>query len=176
MCTKRKVYNVSQMEAADWQVFAEYSEKYYKEHNYKRYEDLSASWSHINLLWTKIKELLITTANKTVPCSYRSHDDANPKPKSLTTCYTALKQLNRILLQFRTKFITRSLWSNAQKWAIIKDSIQRIISEHQIEPADFPPILSHENVRPVKKQLLTIYKLVYHKARLEQRLLEHKQI
>jgi len=54
--------------------------------------------------------------------------------------------------------------------------VQRIISEHQLEAADFPHSLSEENVRPVKKQLLSIFKLVYHKARLEQRLLEHQQI
>ncbi len=91
LCTKRKVYNVSLIETADWQVFADYSEKYYKEHNYKKYEVLSATRQHINLLWTKIKELLITTANKTVLCSYRSFDDTNSKPKSLTTCYSSLK-------------------------------------------------------------------------------------
>jgi len=106
LCTKCKVYNVSQIDAADWQAFADYSEKYYKEHNYKSYESLSANRPHLNLLWTKVKELLITTANKTVLCSYRLPDDIILKSKSLTTCYTSLKQLNRILLQFRTKFLT----------------------------------------------------------------------
>ena len=40
---KRKVYNINSMKEADWQAFTNYSEKYYKEHNYKRYEALSAN-------------------------------------------------------------------------------------------------------------------------------------
>ena len=107
--TKHKVYNVSSMEDADWQAFADYSDKYYKEYNYKRYDDLTSNKKNLNILWTKIKELLITTANHTVPCIYRSSEDSLSKPKSLTSCYTTLKKLNNILLQFRTKYLSCSL-------------------------------------------------------------------
>jgi len=48
--------------------------------------------------------------------------------------------------------------------------------EHKIDPVALPSLLSEDNVKPVKKTLLSIYKLVYHKVRLEQRLIEHKQI
>jgi len=88
------------MEPSDWQAFADYFEKYYKDHNYKRYEFLSVNKHNINILWSKIKELLTTTANKSVLCIYRSSDDSLPKPKTLTSCYSALKKLNPILLQF----------------------------------------------------------------------------
>jgi len=121
--TKRKVYNVSSIEESDWTAFAEYSEKYFRNHNYKKYDTLSANKQSINILWTKIKELLITTANKTIPCIYRSPDDLIPKPKTLTSCYSALKRLNHILLQFRTKYLSHSLWPDASKWSMIKDSI-----------------------------------------------------
>jgi len=47
---KRKVYNVSSMDESDWRAFAEYSKKYYKEHNYKRYETLSNNKHHLNVL------------------------------------------------------------------------------------------------------------------------------
>ncbi len=110
MSTKWKVYHVSNMEEEDWLAFTNYLAKYYKDHNYKKYEALTANKHHINVLWTKIKELLITTANKNIPCSYHSADDSKPKPKSLTTCYSALKKLNFILLQFQTKFLSRFLW------------------------------------------------------------------
>ena len=176
LLTKRKVYNVSTMDDTDWQSFATYSEQYYKAHNYKKYESLSPNRSHLNLLWTKLKELLITTANKNVPCSYRSSEDYLPKPKSITSCYSALKKLNGILLLFRTKYLSRSLWPDVQNWARHEDTIQQIITEHHLNPVTFPGILTDANVRLVKRQLIVIYKLVYHKARLEQRLLEQKQI
>ena len=164
------------MDETDWLEFDKYSEKYYKEHNFKQYESLSPNRHHLNLLWTKIKELLITTANKTVSCSYRSPDDSLPKAKSLTSCFSALKQLNRVLLHFRTKLLSRSLWPNEPTWSRYLAMILRIMAEHKIDPVALPPLLSEDNVKPVKKTLLSIYKLVYHKARLEQRLIEHKQI
>ena len=100
LSTKRKVYNVSSMDDTDWKAFADYFDKYYKKHNYYRYKALHLNKTNLNVLWTKIKELLITTANHTVPCVYRSSEDSLPKPKSLTSCYTALKRLNTILLKF----------------------------------------------------------------------------
>src|SRR6266498_1971523 len=48
--TKRKVYNVSQMELSDWHVFTNYSEQYYKNHNFKRLEFLSANRYNLNIL------------------------------------------------------------------------------------------------------------------------------
>ena len=68
--TKRKVYNINSMEEVDWQAFTNYSEKYYKEYNYKKYEVLTSNKKTLNVLWTKLKELLITTVNKTVPIIY----------------------------------------------------------------------------------------------------------
>src|SRR6266540_3489392 len=59
---------------------------------------------------------------------------------------------------------------------MIKDTLHLIISGHHLDPVDFPPLLCLDNVRHVKKQLLTLYKAIYLKARLEQRLLEQKQI
>ncbi len=41
---------------------------------------------------------------------------------------------------------------------------------------DFPPILHADNVRPVKKQLLSIYRQIYLKAHLERRQIEQQQI
>ncbi len=54
--------------------------------------------------------------------------------------------------------------------------IQYIIKEHHLDPVNLPLFLSADNVRLIKSQLLSIFKTVYHKARLEQRLLEQKQI
>ena len=54
--------------------------------------------------------------------------------------------------------------------------IQQVITEYHLDPVAFPPLLSENNIRQVKKQLLSIYKLMYQKAHLEQWLLEHKQI
>ena len=176
LSTKHKIYNVSSMEAEDWQAFADYSDKYFKDHNYKKYEGLTSNKNNLNVLWTKIKELLITTVNHFIPCIYRSSEASHPKPKTLTSCYTALKKLNNILLRFRTKYLSRSLWPDDQQWTLIKDTLHLILSEHHLDPVDFPPILQLDNVKQVKKQLLTIYKEVYLKARLEQRIIEQKQI
>jgi len=68
--TRSKIYNVHKMKADDWQQFSTYSDKYYHDHNYQKYERLHANRHNLNVLWTKIKELLVTTANKTVPCSF----------------------------------------------------------------------------------------------------------
>jgi len=152
------------MDEADWSAFTEYSNKYFKEHNLKKLESLKANCRNLNVLWTKIKNALITTANKTVPFSYRSADDALSKPKSLTSCYSALTKLNRILLKFRTKYLTCSLWIDQPVWQDNLAMIQNIILEHQLEPVVFPSSLTAENVRPVKKLLLSIYKTIYRKA------------
>jgi len=137
---------------------------------------LTANHHNLNILWTKIKEVLIITANKTVSCSFQSSEDRIPKPKILTSCYSALTKMNNILLKFRTKLITRSLWPNDHEWALHKETIQQLIEEHKLELAEFPQIITMANVRQIKKQLLTIFKLIYHKARLERRLLEQSQI
>src|SRR6266540_4170262 len=97
------------MDKESWLDFTDYSNKYFKEHNLHQYESLTANRHNLNKLWTVIKEALIITANKTMPYSYRSPDDDLPKPKSLTTCFSALIKLNHILLKFRTKYLIRSL-------------------------------------------------------------------
>src|SRR6266540_5717971 len=81
-----------------------------------------------------------------------------------------------ILLSFRTKFLTKELWPNVHLWTDQKATTQQLIAQHHIDPVDFPQILTAANVRQVKAKLIAIYKLVYQKARLEQRLLENKQI
>ncbi len=139
------------MEDADWQAFADYSDKYYKEYNYKKYDALTSNKKNLNVLWTKIKELLITTANHTVSCIYRSSEDSLPKPKLLTFCYTALKKLNNILLQFKTKYLSCSLWPDDKQWIMIKATLQIFISEHRLDSVDFPSLLQLDNVRHVKK-------------------------
>ena len=48
--TKWKIFNVNKMEESDWQVFAQYSEKYYKDHNYKQYESLKNNRPNLNLI------------------------------------------------------------------------------------------------------------------------------
>jgi len=114
--TRRKVFNVNKMDEAKWHTFTEYSNKYFKEHNLYKYESLKANYHNLNVLWTNIKEALITTMNKTVPCNYRSSEDDLSKPKNLTSCYSALIKLNSILLKFRTKYLTRSLWPDKPTW------------------------------------------------------------
>src|SRR6266498_1765713 len=174
--TRSKIYNVHKMEADDWQKFSEYSDKYYHDHNYQIYERLPANRPNLNLLWTKLKELLITTANKTVPCSYRSAEDRLLKPKVLITCYSALKKMNNILLKFRTKLISRALWPDDAEWSTLKNTIRLVIEEHQLDPLDLPVTITTDNVRPIKKLLLGTYKLIYHKARLERIRIEHSRI
>ena len=164
------------METDDWQKFSEYSDKYYHDHNYQIYERLPANRPNLNLLWTKLKELLITTANKTVPCSYRSAEDRLLKPKVLITCYSALKKMNNILLKFRTKLISRALWPDDAEWSTLKNTIRLVIEEHQLDPLDLPVTITTDNVRPIKKLLLGTYKLIYHKARLERIRIEHSRI
>src|SRR6266540_235960 len=164
------------MEDSDWQAFANYSDNYYKNYNYKRFESLPANRHNLNILWTKLKELLITTANKTVPCSYRSAEDHQPKPKVLTTCYSALKKMNNILLKFRTKLISRELWPGDDEWCTLTNTVRNVIEEHQLEPIDLPFSITKDNVRAVKKMLLDTYKLIYHKARLERIRIEHSRI
>jgi len=164
------------MEESDWQAFVNYSRKYYKDYNYKQYETLTDSRANLNRLWIKLKEILITTAHKTVPITYRSSEDLISKPKALTSCYTSLKKLNVILLAFRIKFLTRQLWPDLTRWAEQLVTIQQVIVQHKIDPVDFPQVLTTDNVRQVKAQLLTIFKLIYQKPRQEQRLMENKQI
>ncbi len=77
------------------------------------------------------------------------------------------------MLQFRTKYLTKLIRPDDTSWQNQLDIIQQIIKEHQLDQVTFPLVLSDENAKPVKKQLLAIYKTIYYKARLEQRRLEH---
>ncbi|SRR6266498_1119744 len=104
------------MDIADWLTFTEYSNKYFKEHNLNKLESLKVNSRNLNIMWSHVKEALITTANKMVSYSYRPATDALPKPKNLTTCYSALFKLNGILLRFRTKYLNRSLWFDEWTW------------------------------------------------------------
>jgi len=72
--------------------------------------------------------------------------------------------------------ITQSLWSDDPEWASIKDTVNTIINEHQVDPVDLPAQIHKDNVRSIKKLLLATYKLIYHKARLERSRLEQSQI
>ncbi len=84
--------------------------------------------------------------------------------------------MNNILLKFRTKLITRSLWPDELEWGLIKDTIRSITDEHHIDPVTFSDIITKDNVRLTKTLLLNTYKLIYQKARLEHRRLEQSQI
>ena len=72
--------------------------------------------------------------------------------------------MNNILLKFRTKLITRVLWPNKQEWTVHIDSVYHITLEHKLEPQRSLRIITTDNVRTIKKQLISIYKLIYHKA------------
>ncbi len=161
---RRKVFNLNKMDEDDWSAFTKYSNKYFKQHNLKKLESLKTNRHNLNVLWTKIKEALITTANKTVPYSYQPSDDDLSKPKSLIFCSSALTKLNGILLRFRTKYLNRSLWLDEPTWQINLVTIQNIILEHQLEAVVFPSTLTADNVRSVKKLLLSIYKTIYQKT------------
>ena len=144
--TRRKVFNINKMDNDTWQNFTDYSNKYVKEHNLHKYESLKANRHNLNVLWMKIKDALIITANKTIPYSFRSAEDDLPKPKCLTSCYSALTKLNNILLKFRTKYITRSLWPDHPTWISHKDTVNQIIREHHLEAIILPSHISADNV------------------------------
>ena len=69
------------MDPEDWHTFEETSDKYYRCHHYKQYERLTANRKNLNVIWTKIKELLAHIANKTVPKRHVSPDQPMPTPK-----------------------------------------------------------------------------------------------
>jgi len=77
------------------------------------------------------------------------------------------------MLQFRTKYLTKSIRPDDTTWQNQLAIIKQIIQEHQLDQVTLPLVLSDENARPIKKQLLAIYKTIYHKAWLEQRWFEH---
>ena len=81
-----------------------------------------------------------------------------------------------ILLQFCTKIIAQSLWPDAIKWPSHMDTILQIVQEHQLDPIPLPTLLTAHNVKSVKTQLLTLYKIIYKKAKFDQRQLELNQI
>ena len=109
------------MDSEDWRTFEETSDRYYRCHNYKKYEHLNANRKNLNIIWTKLKELLVYTANKTVSKRHVSPDQIIPKPKQLIDSYAAIKILNNILLQFRSKFITQQIWPTGIKWTQQQD-------------------------------------------------------
>jgi len=155
------------MDEDNWTNFTKYSNKYYKEQSLHKYESLKANWHNLNILWMKVKDALLTTANKTVPYSFRSAEDPLPKPKSLTSSYSALAKLNHILLKFRTKYISRSLWPDNLTWISSRNTVNLIISKYRLDDIDLSLHISADNIRKVKQQLLSVYKNIYHKAWLE---------
>ncbi len=55
-------------------------------------------------------------------------------------------------------------------------TVQQLINIHKLEPVDLPLTIIITNVRQIKKHLLTIYKLIYQKTRLERRQMDQLQI
>ena len=55
-------------------------------------------------------------------------------------------------------------------------TVQQLIDIHKLDPVALPLTITANNVRQIKKQLLTIYKLIYQKARLECRQMDQLQI
>ena len=157
------------MDVEDWQTFENTSDQYYRCHKYKQYECLNANRKNLNIIWTKIKELLVYTANKTVSKHHVSPNHIIPKSKQLVDSYTAIKVLNAILLQFRSKFITRQIWPKGATWAQQQDQIRHIITTQRLDPIDLPDTLCPSNIRPTKSTLLRVYKTIYKKAHYEQR-------
>ena len=84
--------------------------------------------------------------------------------------------MNNILLKFCTKLIGRDLWPDAVEWCSIQNTVRLIIDEHKLDPIDLPMSITKDNVRFIKKLLLSTYKLIYHKARLERKWLEQSRI
>jgi len=173
---KRQCYQINKMDPEDWHTFEETSDRYYRCHNFKQYEQLTATRKHLNTIWTKIKELLVYTANKTVPRRRVSPDQSISKLKQLVDSYTTLKVLNDVLLQFRSKFIIQQLWPKGIKWLQQQEKIHHIISTQKLDQIDLPVTLDSSNIRPTKRTLLQLYKTIYKKAHYEQRQLEHERI
>ncbi len=164
---KWQSYQVNKIDPEDWHTFEEMSDRYYRCHNYKQYEWLNANCKNLNIIWTKIKELLVYTANKTVPKRHVSPDQTILKPKQLVDSYTALKALNEILLQFWSKLITQLIWPKGIKWEQQLDKIQHIISTQKLDPINLPVNLDSSNIRPTKWTLLQLYKTIYKKVYYE---------
>ncbi len=173
---KRLMYQVNKMDIEDWQTFEDTSDRYYRCHNYSQYESLKANRKNLNIIWTKLKELLVHTANKTVPKHNVSPNQIIPKPKQLVDSYTAIKTLNAILLQFRSKLIDQQIWPKGATWAQQQEQIRTIITAQKLDPIDLPDLLCTSNIRPTKRILLRVYKTIYKKAHYEQRQLEQARI
>ncbi len=62
-------------------------------------------------------------ANKIVSKSFISPDHHIPKSKQLVKSYAVIKVLNKIMLQFRTKLITKSLWPISKQWKTQSEQI-----------------------------------------------------
>jgi len=170
------MYQVNKMDIEDWQTFEDTSDRYYRCHNYSQYESLKANRKNLNIIWTKLKELLVHTANKTVPKHNVSPNQIIPKPKQLVDSYTAIKTLNAILLQFRSKLIDQQIWPKGATWAQQQEQIRTIITAQKLDPIDLPDLLCTSNIRPTKRILLRVYKTIYKKAHYEQRQLEQARI
>ncbi len=59
---------------------------------------------------------------------------------------SALKKLNAVFLQFRTKYLTHTLWPDVTTWPSQVEVLQQIIKAHHLDHVDFPTLLTEDNV------------------------------
>jgi len=102
-------------------------------------------------MWTKIKKLLLYTANKIVSKSFISLDNIISKPKQLVDSYVTIKVLNNILLQFYTKYIDKSIWLTDSIWVSQITQIQWIIITYKLKQPILLTTLNSININLLKR-------------------------
>ena len=128
------------------------------------------------MLWHELKTIIKSAASKTIPHKRISNEDRNTKPASLVSYYSHLKKLNTIFLKIRTKHIIHRSWPNEQEWHIDLNTIRHTVSSLKLPTYDLPHQLTLDNIKPVRKYLLTITKMLYKLAKLEEQRLKEQTI
>ena len=115
-----------------------------------------------------LKRLIIFCDNKIISHRWVHGNADKIKPKTIVNCYSFLKKVGHLLLQFKGKHIENNTYPQGNKW---KDSYKTIISIgllHNIDTSSLHKDINNNNVRNFKQALKLIYSLLYKMTKLKE--------
>ena len=98
------------MDKNNWELFAKETNKFYNQQNFKKLETLTPSQLHINHLWSELKRLILFCDKKVIPHRWISGNKDRIKPANVVNCYSSLKKMSHILLQFKEQHIINNTY------------------------------------------------------------------
>lgn len=176
LLNKKSVSLFNKIDKQNWKLFAKETSRYYDQYNFKKLKTLTPSQSHINHLWSELKRLILFCDKKIISHRWISSNEDRIKPANVVNCYSSLKKISHILLQFKGQHILNNIYPQDNVWKNIYKTIVKIGLQHAINTSSFHQHIDITTIRDFKQSLKSIYKLLYKLTKVEEEKIIHNKI